>query len=457
MQYISNAFVASVFFFGIVILLNYVFNKHSFRIDLTANKQYSLAEQTIKVLQNLDKEVKIIVFFSSSERSGITNFINEYQHYSSKLKYSFYDPDKSPEIARNYGVSMPQTVILESAGKLERIFGLNEQQLTNALIKVTRKGNKVIYFITGHGERDIENYEADGVISMKGVLVAMNYEVKAINLILQKSVPEDCAVLVINGPESELYKTELDSIDAYINRGGKVFFLLDPAPSPGMPEFFNKWGITVGNDLVVDPSGTGQQYGYSIAAPYVTEYNQYHPITKNFTDGTLYPLVRSVTPKLGELPAGVSVDYLCRTTSQSWGEVDFQSDPNNPDEQLDAEFNKEKDLQGPVTVAVVVMKSPGVSPFISASSQKGAMVVFGDSDFSTNQYARSPNGDLFLGVLNWLAEEEDLVAIPPKDPANRRVQMSAKEAKFILYLTVFIMPGIVLIFGLSVFFRRRSL
>lgn len=447
-QYISNAFVASLLVFGVIILLNFISNKHGFRVDLTANKQYSLAEQTIKVLQNLEKEVGITIFFPSSERSGIADFINEYQHYSDKLKYSFFDPDKNPEIARNYGVSFPQTVILECAGKSERIFGLNEQQLTNALIKVTREGNKVIYFMTGHEEHDIESFEADGLVFMKEILIAMNYEVKPINLISEKSVPEDCAVFVINGPKSELLTTELDAIDVYINRGGKVFFLLDPYPSPGIPEYFDKWGITVGNDFVIDRSDAGQQYGYSIAIPYITEYNKDHPIIGNFNQRTLFPMVRSITPKLGELPVGVSVIWLCRTTSESWGEVDFQGDP---------EFDEGKDMKGPVTVAAVVTKPVRVSPLLGESTKKGVMAVFGDSDFSTNRFRDDPMAGLFLNTMNWLAEEEDLVAIPPKNPANRRVSMSAQEVKFTLYLSVFILPGIVLIFGLSVFFRRRSL
>lgn len=450
MQYVSNAFVASLLVFGIVVLLNFISNKHGFRIDLTANKQYSLAEQTIKVLQNLEKEVKIAVFFPSSERSGITDFISEYQHYSNKLKYSFFDPDKNPEIARNYGVSIPQTVILECAGKLERIFGLDEQQLTNALIKVTREGNKVIYFMTGHGEHDIESFDTGGLVYMKEILIAMNYEVKPINLISEKSVPEDCAVLVINGPQSELFKTELDSIDAYINMGGKVFFLLDPDPSPGMPEYFDKWGITVGNDFVIDLSG------YSIAVPYVTEYNQYHPIAENFNYRTFFFMARSITPKIGALPAGVSVDWLCRTTSESWGEVDFQSAPDDPGE-VAVKFDEGKDLKGPVTIAAVVKKPVHVSLLLGTSGKIGDLVVFGDSDFSTNRFRDYPMASLFMNTLNWLAEEEDLVAISPKDPADRRVNMSTKEVNFTLYLTVFILPGIVLIFGLFVFFRRRSL
>ena len=451
MQYVGNAFVASILVFGIVVLLNFISNKHSRRIDLTANKQYSLAEQTIKILQYLEKEVKISVFFPSSDKSTITDFINEYQHYSNKLKYRFYDPDKNPEIAKNFGVQVPETVILECAGKKEIIFGLNEQQLTNALIKVTREGNKVIYFMTGHEVHDIESFEPDGLVYMKEVLIAMNYEVKTINLMNEKSIPIDCAVLVINGPQSELSKTELDLIDTYINKGGKVFFLLDPDPSPGMPEYFDKWGITVGNDIVIDPSG------YSIAVPYVTEYNQYHPIAENFDYRTFFFMTRTVTPKLGALPAGVSGDWLCRTTSQSWGEVDFKPDPNNLAELPKAVFDEEKDLEGPVSIAAFVTKPARVSPLLDTSGEIGTLVVFGDSDFSTNRFRDYPMASLFLNILNWLAEEEDLVAIPPKDPANRRVYMSAEEAKFTRYLTIFIMPGIVLILGLSVFFRRRNL
>ena len=456
-HYVSNALISSLFAVGIVILMNYVFNKHSVRVDLTANKQYTLADQTVKILKNLDKDVKITAFSHSTEKGLYEDTVAEYRHYSDKIKFAFFDPDKNPEIANNFGVKSYNTIFLETEGRSEKIISLDEQTLTNALIKVTRIGKKVIYFMTGHGEHDIEDFANRGSSVLKDRLTELNYEVKSINLAREKSIPEDCASLVVNGPQTVLFSAELDSIDGYINGGGKVFFLLDPDPAPGMPEYFDKWGLTVGNDLIIDYSGVGQLFGYGATVPLVTDYNTVNPIVEKFSFSTFFSRVRSVTPKTEGLPEGGSVEWLCKTTEQSWGETDFKAGARNKDKPFQVAFDDGKDLQGPVTIAAVVTKSVTGPPGIADASKTGELIVFGDSDFTTNAYSQTPNSTLFLNALNWLAEEDDLVAIPPKSPEDRRIEMTAKQAKFALYLTVFILPGIIISLGLSVFFRRRGL
>ncbi len=456
-QNIGNALVVSLFMVSIIGLLNYVSNKHSFRVDFTENKQFTLADQTIKVLQNLEKNTKVTAFFRSTDKASVEDLISEYQYYSSNLEFAFFDPDKSPEVANNYGIQTYGMLILESDGKSERVEILSEQTLTNALIKVTREGSKVIYFMMGHGEHDIESLEKKGFGSLKEKIVELNYQVEGLNLAREKSVPVDCSVLIVNGPKTNLFSAELDSIDSYINHGGKVLFLLDPPPDPGMEDFFDNWGITVGSDLIVDYSGVGQMFGYPASVPLVTNYNTSHPIAANFNMNTFFELVRSVTPKSENIPAGITVDWLAQTTPQSWGESNFQWNTEKPDEGIAVSFDDGVDIEGPVTIASVATKSLDSAPGPGLTGDRGVLVVFGDSDFATNNYVQTPNSILFLNTVNWLAEEEDLVAIPPKNPEDRRINMTAQQAKFSLVLTVFIIPGLVLIAGLSVYFRRRKL
>lgn len=456
-QYISNALVASLLFVGIFIMINYVFSKHNIRIDLTENQTYTLSAQTIKILENLDSEIKITAFSVLNDKVLFEDIVSEYQFHSGKVNFTFYDLDKNPEIAKNFDVQVYGTIFLESQGRSVKIFGIDEQTLANALIKVTRKEQKVIYFLTGHGESDIESTDPGGFKKSKESIVNVNFEVKTVNLARDGAVPGDCSLLIINGPQTELFPDELTKIDNFINRGGRVLFMLDPEPSPGMNKYFAQWGITVGNDLIIDNSGRGQAMGYPPSVPLITDYNHSHPIVRDFNLMTFFVMSRSVTPRETQLPEGVSVEWLVRTDSKSWGEVDYQWDSEKPEEQVKVGYEAGKDLSGPVTIASVVTKFPISSPGITTPPSLGQMVVFGDSDFARNSYADPRNTALFMNTVNWLAEEEDLVAIPPKNPEDRRVAMTANQATFTLYLTVFFIPGLLIFFGLSVFFRRRGL
>jgi ABC-type uncharacterized transport system involved in gliding motility auxiliary subunit len=458
-QYLSNAIIASLLMIIIIVLLNYLFNKYDYRIDLTSRKQFTLAPQTVKVLKNLEKPIYITAFFQSSKKSFVTDVIAEYQHTSDKIKFNFYDPDKNPEAAKTYNIKNYGIVVLETEDRSERIYQLDEQSLTNAIIKVTRKGKKAIYFLTGHGEHSVDNGEARGFSILKSRILELNYQVRALNFASEHSIPDSCVLLIVNGPQSDLYSAELDTVNAYIRRGGKVFFLLDPSPGAGMPSFFEKWGIAVGDNIVLDASGAGRMYNFGPELPLVNNYNTNQPIVKDFNYNTFYGGVRSVTPKSVGIPPEVKVDWLAKTTAQSWGETEYKVEKTKPGERpkLNVKFDKDKDVAGPVTVAAIATITIPDTINYYAKPKTGILVVFGDSDFATNNFAQTPNSTLFLNAVNWLAEEEDLVAVPPKSVEDRRIEMTAKQAKFTLYITVFFIPMMVLIFGLTVYFQRRGL
>jgi ABC-type uncharacterized transport system involved in gliding motility auxiliary subunit len=306
------------------------------------------------------------------------------------------------------------------------------------LIKVTRDKKKVIYFLDGHGENDIENSDKTGYGTAKKAITEENYDVKKLNLAADKKIPADCAILIVTGAQKAPFLTELDTIQAYLDRGGKALFLLDPEPSYGFNDFLDKWGFKVGNDVVLDVSGMGQLFGMGPWVPLVSTYES-HRITEKFRVMTFFSYCRSVTPK--ENPGGgLSVQKLLKTTSNSWAETDIK----NPR----AQFNQGKDLAGPVTIAAVVNKETG--------GKKTRLVVFGDSDFANNSYFKvQGNGDLFMNTVNWLAEEEDLISIRAKQPEDRRIFLTAKQASMVMYTTVIFMPLAAMIAGVVMYIRRE--
>jgi len=339
--------------------------------------------------------------------------------------------------------------VVECGEKEEKLDKAQEAELTNVILKVSRKGKKVIYFLTGHGEKGIDATDPQGYNKAKASIEAENYEVKPLLLAREKEIPEDCAVLIIPSPQKPLFQDEIETIDDYLKKGGKAFFMFDPPPAVGLEDLMGDWGLKVGEDIVLDASGVGRLFGAGPAMPLVNSYGQ-HPITKGFNLMTFFPEARSVTPEQ-EPGSELEVTPLINTSSQSWGETNLESEK--------ASFDEAKDLKGPVTIGSVVtknVKGEKSSSSISGKEVKARLVVFGDSDFANNAYfGLSGNGDLFMNSLSWLAEEEDLIAIRPKTPEDRRVNMTGRQARMVFYFSLIIFPLLALGSGGIVWYRRR--
>ena len=442
-RYGGNTLAVSIILLIILGLLNFVANRHSYRFDLTAGKQFSLAPQTQKILKNLKKNVRVTAFFKSDDKRAMEDLLKAYRFYSKKFSYEFIDPDRKPAIAKRYGIRNYRTSVVECGDKEEKITSTQEQDLTNALIKVTREGKKAIYFLEGHGENNIDDTGRTGYSSAKKAIEAENYDVRKLFLAEKKSIPKDCSILIISGAKKKLFPAELDTIQTYLENGGKALFLLDPEPSYGFTDFLDKWGLKIGNDVVLDVSGVGRLFGMGPAVPLVTSYES-HDITRKFRVMTFYPYARSVTPKKNP-GNGLTVKALFKTNSSSWGETNLKNGK--------ARFDKGEDLPGPVTLGVVVTKKVSKD---ASGKKKTRLVVIGDSDFANNSYfGVQGNGDLFMNIVSWLAEEEDLISIRAKRPEDRRVFLTARQAKWVMYLTVILMPLAAVGTGIGVYIRRK--
>jgi len=229
LQYGSNVVVQIVIVIGIVALLAFVTTRQHFRSDWTENQNYTLADQSEKILSNLDKEVKIIAFFKESDQVRAKDELDKYIYESDFVEVEYVDPDEIPQIAKQYQVKEYNSLVVESGAKKEIIKNLTEANLTNAIIKVTRDVEKTIYFLTGHGERSITE---DGAESFKQAAEAIkkeNHLVKKLNLLMRinsgRGVPDSCSVLVIVNPRNNFFTSELDTIQNYINNGGKALII----------------------------------------------------------------------------------------------------------------------------------------------------------------------------------------------------------------------------------------
>jgi ABC-type uncharacterized transport system involved in gliding motility auxiliary subunit len=449
--YSSNMIIVVVLVIGILVIINYFFARHHHRFDFTEAKLHSLSDQSVKVLKNLKNDVHIKSFFleGNFRKNEMENLLQNSAYHSKKIKYEFIDPDKNPGMVKRYEVTTDGTTILESGDKESRITTSSEEDLTNAIVKVSREKKKVLYFLEGHGEASIEDSEERGYSLAKLELEKLAYEVKKLILALADNFPEDCSLLVIPGAQKDLVPNELETIRNFVSKGGRVFFMVDPETAPGLKSFVTEYGIQLEDDLIVDT--VSRLMGGDYFMPVVTGY-EFHTITEKFNFATFFPFARSIN-ETEDKPAGVTERQLTEE---------------------EVTFNEEKDVAGPISIAAVVTVQPkeeeiqekteeekGAIPeeeLEKSSTQEGRLAVFGDSDFATNRYYYlSGNGNLFLNTINWLAEEADLISIQAKTASPRTIQLTAIQGRILFFVSVIILPLVVLVSGITVWVRRRSL
>ena len=290
--------------FAIIVALNYVLARQNKRWDLTAAQQYSLSDQTRRVLDSLTAPIRILVFAREPDFPRYRDRLDEYAYLSSQVTVDYVDVDKQPMLARQYEVQSYGTIVFDYAGRVERVVSDAEQDLTNGLITVIAGAQQTVYFLEGHGEKEHTGSDRDGYSTVSDALGLDNFEVESLVLAQQSAVPEDATVVVVAGPQTDLLPGEVEALGAYLDRGGTLLVLIDPpsdsaAPAPdGLLGLLREWGIEPGTDVVVDASGMGQLLGADASVPVVANY-PFHPITDRFNLLTAYPLARSVSAATG--------------------------------------------------------------------------------------------------------------------------------------------------------------
>jgi len=448
---------------AILVGINYIAGRQNKRWDLTAAKQYSLSDQTVKVLKGLKEPVRLIVFDRDTSFQRFRDRLGEYEYASPNVKVEYVDPDRQPARAKEYQVQSYGTVIAEYQKRIERTTSDAEQDITNAIIKAVEGQQKRVYFVQGHGEKDTGSAdERSGYNAIAAALGRDNFTVEKLVLAQQKDVPPDASVLVIAGPRVDYLQPELEMLRRYLQKGGKALFMLDPADRADSPPLTNlealvrEWGIEVGHDVVLDP--VGQALGMGADAPVAATFPT-HPITERFNVLTAFPLTQSVTPISG----GANNRFaqpIVETSPQSFAKKDLTVLREGGQIALD---ETKGDRKGPITIASAVSVPTG-DPAPTPEGTKpddskrpeSRVAVFGDSDFVTNGVLGVPgNRDLFMNTVNWLAQQENLIAIRPREPEDRRVSLTPAQSRWALIQSLLLVPGLVLFAGLVTWWRRR--
>ena len=479
-RYGALASTSVVLAVGILVATNFVLARQNKRWDLTAAKQYSLAAQTVQILESLESPLRMLVFAQDADFPRHQDQLAEYEYTSSQVTLEFVDPDKNPVQANQYEVQAYNTIVLEYEDRIDRVVNGQEQELTNALIKVIEGRESKVYFVQGHGEKDPENSERDGYSAFSEALRLDNLAVDNVVLAQTGNVPPDASVVVVAGPSNDFLPGEIDILRTYLESGGKVLLLLDPADDPaaadqsGLIALAAEWGIEIGQDVVVDVSGVGQLLGTDVTVPVAATYPP-HPIVDDFALLTAYPLARSVKPIPGGADGRVAVRFV-ETSPRSWAETNMAELAGG-----EVEMTEGEDAGGPISIAAAVSVVVDSAETEAASADtpepeeedsdaaaedddaeepsppEARLAVVGDSDFASTSYLGiQGNRDLALNAVNWLAQQENLISIRPRSPEDRRITLTAAQQRNLNWLTLLMIPALIFGVGIHTWWRRRT-
>lgn len=462
-QYGSNMLLMVIAVLGILILINFIAGKNLTRTDFTKNQQFTLSEQSKKILEDVNEPISIVAFYQASSplKDSAEDLLKEYSASNDNISYEFVDPDQNVAKAKLYNIVQYNTLVVEKGEKRESVLSSAESDITSAIIRIVKDERKKLYFVTGHGEKSLQpGDERTSYANIKSELEKQIYDIEEISLLSEGGIPEDASVVVMAGPKNQINDDEKNVLRSYINnRNGKVLFLLDPVldlgesvdaeTGLGMKDFLNEFGIDYGDGLVVDR--VGNLFG-DASAVVVNEYAPFQ-ITQGLSQVVL-PVVAKVG-KAESIPENWNVTELATSSVDSWLE-------NNKTETL-ADFSEEEDETGPISIAAVAQE---ITPTDNkegdeqSEEEKARIVVIGDSDFAVDPFTDPTfgafNAELFINSVNWLAAEEDLISIRPRSNESSTVTLTGSQARWILYATVGIMPLLVGIVGVSLYVRRKG-
>ncbi|MHC1728860.1 MAG: GldG family protein [Syntrophobacteraceae bacterium] len=458
--YGSNTIISTIIFLAILIFVILIAERHPWRMDLTESGSFSLSGQTKNVLKEIEQPVQIKGFYSSAApdqvqaKAKIQDLLDTYRYHNKNISYEFIDPDSQPEVARRYEVKTYGTLILEGYDKKQVIQTAAEENLTNALLKLSRKDQKKIYYLTGHGEHPITAQSRESYSNAKSALEKSYYQVAEFNLLQQAGVPEDASAVIVAGPQKPVPDAEQQALKDYLSRGGRVLLMLDPLVNTGLSDFLNGYGIGLAEDVVIDR--LSRLFGGSERIPVVVEYSA-HKITDNFALPTFYPDARSIVPAK-EAPKGVHLQTLASTSQNAWAERNLEMLNRG-----EAAFDKDQDMPGPVPIVVLAniaapeKQADGGNPAGGKPGKEGILVVAGNSEFAANNYfGLYGNGDFFLNTINFLAEDVGMITVEGRQNLNKPMLLTQQQAQAMFWIVLVIVPLAVLVSGFAVYRVRRS-
>jgi len=471
----------------LVVMLNFLAFKYAnLHWDVSSRKVYSLSAKTVRMLADLEGRARIVAFIEQGDTlyDEIRFLLKEYDRAASRvaafdLQVDVIDPDRdlalADELARAFDVDKPGVVVFEAGERRKyietdsivdyersvdyealmkgepsvtrrRTGFRGEQVFSSALLSVAELETPVVYFLAGHGEHAVDDYtEQAGYSGIARIMRRDNMDIRPLLMAEHGGVPEDCAAVVVAGPDRRLSRAEVDAFSDYLEKNGRLLVLSDAGTETGIEDLLRAWDVRLGADVVAGLTLTGREL-------FVNDYGE-HPITARFKGvTTMFYRPRSVEPASGGSEVSAAdkpkARVLARSSDRGWSDADI--------EQMPPRFDPGPDRAGPIGVAVAVEK--GSISGIDVELRPTRLVVVGDADFVSNGALRrgvGGNVDFFMGAVNWLLERESLLGISPKAPGVLQLDMDSRQLRLALLSMLFGVPALVTVVGLCAWNSRR--
>jgi ABC-type uncharacterized transport system involved in gliding motility auxiliary subunit len=444
---------------GILCLASLLATWHPMRWDITREQTQSLSSVSKALLKEVTTPLTLTVFQpeGAGERQSAKEVLQLYVYHNPKVSYRFVDPEREPLKAQQAGYRFAGNVLLDYQGRRQMADQTDENAITNALRKVLKKERKKVYFLAGHGERDLDDPKPGGFQVAKRALDNEGYEVESLSLLSRVAVPQDAAVVLVAGPKKPLLPTEVQALKAYLDKGGRLLVMLEAFEDGGLQGFLAGYGVGLENGLILDVNQVSQSLGLSAVMPLVSQYGP-SKITQDFTNMvTIYPMVRPLILKKDQ--PDVSLLALATTMSTSYEKLGKEWIKDEK-----AAFDAKTDKKGPFTVAVqaeIKLTPPKRGPAREAPPEAPAdaktyLVVFGDVDFAANSFFNLfGNGDLFLNTTNFLAQAMEQITVRGSGKAQL-LNLKSGQAWMLRLASLVWAPLVMLVSGIWAYRRRRG-
>ncbi|MES2638890.1 MAG: Gldg family protein [Myxococcota bacterium] len=488
----TTASFATLLALGIVVTLNIVVFRYDEEWDLTETKRYTLAPQSVEVAGQLDREIEVLAFFRGGmqEEVNFKELVRRYQEHTSLLKVEYYDPSANPTMAEQNDIRTDAPVVIlkvgENTQRLET--ALDEQAFTSALVRVNSDVQHSVCVVTGHGELELmDDQGPDGIGIAKLKLEGVNYKVEPVSLLQSPPTPEACEVLVLASPQVDLLAAERDRLAQYVAAGGGLIVMVDPVVAPETAADLVRYGVAVGNDVVIEADPYRQTQGGPTYVMLDESSFDIHPITSKLKGGGLFGNVRSVGK--GPEIAGLTVQVLATASDKSWAETALA------DAQDTWAPTEGADIVGKVPLAAVVevadpaaVRTTTVAPVPVAADGTptgaapegaaapaapavaveaaptlppkagGRVVVYGDGDFASNKLITvGVNQDLLMNAVAWIVGEEDQVTIRPNEAGKGKLNLNIVTVFLSSVVALVVAPGLTIVGAVATWLRRRRL
>lgn len=448
---VQNSFFVVVFLV-LMLLLAYLSNQYHVSRDITQANRNTLTKGSVDVLKQMKGPVNLTVFASKDDpnngdtfRKGLMDFMSRYQRVKPDIHLKFISPTEEPKLAQEASIKVDGEVVVEYNKRTEHITPpFAEQEMTNLLVRLSRTNTRPVMYLDGHGERHLQGVKNHDLGEFGKVLESKGFKFANPDLTIAQAVPSNGAMLVIASPQVDVSEVEAKKIKAYIEAGGNVLWLLDNDNLRGLQEVAEYLGVKVSPGIAVDM--TAAQYGADAKVAFASAYGD-HPITRTFQLRTLFPEAHEVDAQ-ASFDRGWKVGRLVDVAPNGWLESDKLLDGGKGQK---AVFDEKKDKRGPINIGVALEREYG---------KKGQrVVVMGNANFLSNTFiTNGGNLDFGVNVVNWLAGDDRLITIQPmplKD-VNMTIPQGSVAAILVGYGTQYIIPGILLLLGIGVWWKRKK-